>query len=90
MVFIVYDIILYDVILHIVYDIVCTYDIVYDMQYDIVYDVVYDIVCFQSFSLEALKMARASLVCFSLHSHFFARKLHVLQCIVPLHVPFAR
>ncbi len=35
--------IVYDFILHIVYDVVGAYDIVYDMQYNIVaYDIVYD------------------------------------------------
>ncbi len=39
----------YDIILHIVYDIECTYDIEYYIVYDIVYyfilHIVYDIVC---------------------------------------------
>ncbi len=50
------------------------------MQYNIAYNVVYDVVGFRPSSLEALKMARASLWCwtmhFSLHSHWFAQKMH--------------
>jgi hypothetical protein len=67
--------------IHIAHYIICIYYIVHEMPNDIIYNVVYYIVCFyHHHHFRPLYCLRVLLTMrFSLHSHYFARKLHTLH-----------